>query len=85
MATITFTIPAGITNRVVNTFAQKHGWTDTVEGANGSQIPNPVSAGQFVKDWFRNFIIAEVKSEEDRIAKASASSDVSVLNTITVT
>lgn len=69
---VTFDIPEGIKNRVLDAVCSSHDYRATVKDANGLDIPNPVTKGQFVKGVIIAYLKATVSSYEQDVAVVSA-------------
>jgi hypothetical protein len=59
MATITLTIPATITTRVLDAIAAQYSYQVTINGQ-----PNPQTKAQFVKAWLISTLVKAVKEHE---------------------
>lgn len=70
MATITLTIPNGVTNRVLDAISTKYGYTGFL--ANGT---TPQTKAEFVKAWIVRQIMTAVKEQEANTAAATAASN----------
>lgn len=68
MPTITINIPDPIANRVIQGFAQRHGYSDTLE--DGS--PNPETRSQFAKRILIQYIKNSVREAEIQTASNTA-------------
>ena len=59
----------GFSIQDVEDFAKSRGYTDTIPGENGD-IPNPVSAGQYCKDYLKMMFTNEIGAYREKQAKA---------------
>ena len=76
MATLSVTIPAAITQRVLDAVCYNNGYVDTVSDAGtGKEIPNPVSKAVFAKQYIKDLIVANVVTYERHIAAQQADLD----------
>lgn len=70
MATITITIPTAVTNRVIEGFCKRYGYSDFLDEK--KSIPNPETKPQFVKRRVIEFIKRAVRDSEIETASKAA-------------
>ena len=63
----TFTL-SGFTAQDILDFAKSKQWTETIN-IDEEQVPNPVSAGQYCKNYFRMLCRNDIKAYRLKIAK----------------
>jgi len=82
MATVTITIPTAITQRVMDGFCKKYGYSPTLEG----DEPNPETKAQFVKRRIIEHIKKAVRDSEieDAVNIAAGSAGTSADTDITL-
>jgi hypothetical protein len=85
MATITLSIDEDITDRVLEAVSSNHGYSDEIRNPvsgpdddeeNPAYIPNPQTRLEFVTEWLRRSLTAEVAKCERRKASEAASAAV---------
>lgn len=74
MATITITIPAGVTNRVIDGLCKRYHYQGFLDEE--KTMPNPETKAQFAKKRIISFIKSAVREAEAEDAKKAAESAV---------
>lgn len=64
MARMILTVPDAIGQRVVDNFALRHGYEDTITDAEGNEAPNPQSKFDFMGEKVSQFIVDSVTEAE---------------------
>lgn len=62
---LSVTIPDDKVAEVIDGLARQNGWTDYIEDEEGSLIPNPVTKGQWIKNWILSVVRASWKAWND--------------------
>lgn len=70
---------SGIIDGLLDAFARQSGWTETIEGDNGQQVPNPTTrkdiAAAAIKGFVSESVIAFNAQRASEAAKAKAGRD----------
>jgi hypothetical protein len=72
MPDITISVPAGQATRVLNGFAQAHGYEAQVTGEDGTLSPNPENKQEFMRRKIKGFVMDSVRSAEASAAAETA-------------
>ena len=57
---ITFTIPDAIKDRVINAFAKRYAYQETITNSDGTTSPNPQTKAQFAKQVITDLLIDSI-------------------------
>lgn len=87
MATISFDVPNAQATRVLNAFAQTHGYQAQIPDEAGTLVTNPENKTEFLKRKIRQFVMESVQAAEAQTAAENARKAAidNAANTITLT